>query len=180
MLPNHCWLALATKALSRLYEDILKITELQKYYLFKITLFPFSSFPIFPIFPFYHVSIVFPLHHHHHISIVLSLNNGNVEVVVERKQKKCESSGDGGEKINKIEERRNNWIAAEKEGGLARVKNFVWCYKELQSQTKILGSLPLNIVFFSLFARLLSLPMLFIAVNTPNLVHQHMESVGRQ
>ena len=44
--------------------------------------------------------------------------------------------------------------------------------KNLQSQTKIVGTLPPNAVF-SLLARLLVLPMLFIAVNSPNLVHQH-------
>ena len=46
--------------------------------------------------------------------------------------------------------------------------------KNLQSQTKIVGTLPSNAVFFfSLLARLLVLPMLFIAVNSANLVHQH-------
>ena len=44
--------------------------------------------------------------------------------------------------------------------------------KSLQSQTKIVGILPLNAVFFHL-SYLLSLPMLFIAVHSPNLVHQH-------
>ena len=42
---------------------------------------------------------------------------------------------------------------------------------ERQSQTKIVGTLPFNAVFY-LLARLLSLPVLFIAVNS-NLVHQH-------
>ena len=42
--------------------------------------------------------------------------------------------------------------------------------KNLQSQTKIVGILPLNTVFF-LLSYLLSLPMLFIAVHSPNLVH---------
>ena len=44
----------------------------------------------------------------------------------------------------------------------------------LQSQTKIVGTLPPNAVFW-LLARLLVLPMLFIAVNSPNLAHQHWE-----
>ena len=44
----------------------------------------------------------------------------------------------------------------------------------LQSQTKIVGTLPPNTVF-SLLACLLVLPMLSIAVNSPNLVHQHWE-----
>ena len=42
--------------------------------------------------------------------------------------------------------------------------------KNLQSQTKIVGILPLNTVFFPL-SYLLSLPVLFIAVHSPNLVH---------
>ena len=42
--------------------------------------------------------------------------------------------------------------------------------KNLQSQTKIVGILPLNTVFFHL-SYLLSLPVLFIAVHSPNLVH---------
>ena len=42
--------------------------------------------------------------------------------------------------------------------------------KNLQSQTKIVGILPLNTVFF-LLSYLLSLPVLFIAVHSPNLVH---------
>lgn len=51
-------------------------------------------------------TFLFPLHYHHHVSIFPPLNNGNVEngnveVVVEGKQKKCESSGGGGEEINK-------------------------------------------------------------------------------
>ena len=41
----------------------------------------------------------------------------------------------------------------------------------LQSQTNVVGILPLNAVF-SLLSYLLSLPMLSIAVNAPNLVHQ--------
>ena len=46
--------------------------------------------------------------------------------------------------------------------------------KNLQSQTKIVGILPLNSIFFLLnLSYLLSLPMLFIAVHSPNLVHQH-------
>ena len=44
----------------------------------------------------------------------------------------------------------------------------------LQSQTKIVGTLPPNAVFW-LLARLLVLPMLLIAVNSPNLAHQHWE-----
>ena len=45
--------------------------------------------------------------------------------------------------------------------------------KNLQSQTKIIvGILPLYTVFFHL-SYLLSLPMLLIAVHSPNLVHQH-------
>ena len=45
--------------------------------------------------------------------------------------------------------------------------------KNLQSQTKIIvGILSLNTVFFHL-SYLLSLPMLLIAVHSPNLVHQH-------
>ena len=51
--------------------------------------------------------------------------------------------------------------------------------KNLQSQTKIVGILPLNSIFFLLnLSYLLSLPMLFIAVHSPkkiNLVHQHWE-----
>ena len=48
--------------------------------------------------------------------------------------------------------------------------------KNLQSQTKIVGILPLNSIFFLLnLSCLLSLPMLFIAVHSPNLVHQHWE-----
>ena len=44
--------------------------------------------------------------------------------------------------------------------------------KNLQSQTKIVGILPLNSIFFLLnLSYLLSLPMLFIAVHSPNLVH---------
>ena len=47
--------------------------------------------------------------------------------------------------------------------------------KYLQSQTKIMvGILPLYTVFFHL-SYLLSLPMLLIAVHSPNLVHQHWE-----
>ena len=47
--------------------------------------------------------------------------------------------------------------------------------KNLQSQTKItVGILPLNTVFFHL-SYLLSLPMLLIAVHSPNLVHQQWE-----
>ena len=42
----------------------------------------------------------------------------------------------------------------------------------LQSQTKIVGTLPPNTVL-SLLAQLLVLPMLFIAVNSPNLAHHH-------
>ena len=44
----------------------------------------------------------------------------------------------------------------------------------LQSQTKVVGTLPLN-TGFSLLACLLVLPMFFIAVNSPNLAHQHWE-----
>ena len=48
--------------------------------------------------------------------------------------------------------------------------------KNLQSQTKIVGILPLNSIFFLLnLSYLLSLPMLFIAVHSSNLVHQHWE-----
>ena len=44
--------------------------------------------------------------------------------------------------------------------------------KNLQSQTKIVGILPLNSIFFLLnLSYLLSLPVLFIAVHSPNLVH---------
>ena len=46
--------------------------------------------------------------------------------------------------------------------------------KNLQSQTKIVGILPLNSISF-LLSCLLSLPMFFIAVISPNLVHQHWE-----
>ena len=42
----------------------------------------------------------------------------------------------------------------------------------LQSQTKIVGTLPPNTVL-SLLAQLLVLPMLVIAVNSPNLAHHH-------
>ena len=45
----------------------------------------------------------------------------------------------------------------------------------LQSQSKIVGTLPPNTVFFLLPARLLVLTMLFIAVNSPNLAHQHWD-----
>ena len=44
----------------------------------------------------------------------------------------------------------------------------------LQSQPKIVGTLPLNAVFL-LVARLLILPMLFTTVNSLNLTHQHWE-----
>ena len=44
----------------------------------------------------------------------------------------------------------------------------------LQSQTKIVGTLPLNAVFL-LVARLLILPMLFTTVNALNLTHQNWE-----
>ena len=46
--------------------------------------------------------------------------------------------------------------------------------KNLQSQTKIVGTLPLNAVF-SLPACLFVLPMLVIAVNSPNLADQHLD-----
>ena len=47
--------------------------------------------------------------------------------------------------------------------------------KNLQSQTKIIVEiLPLYTVFFHL-SYLLSLPMLLIAIHSPNLVHQHWE-----
>lgn len=46
--------------------------------------------------------------------------------------------------------------------------------KQLQSQTKIARTLPLNTVFL-LLACLLVLPMLFVAVNSSNLVHEHWE-----
>ena len=42
------------------------------------------------------------------------------------------------------------------------------------SQTKIVGTLPLN-ALFSLLSLLLVLQMLFIAVNSPILAHQHWE-----
>ena len=45
-------------------------------------------------------------------------------------------------------------------------------YSNLQSQTKIVGTLPPNAVL-SLLARLLVLPMLVIAVNSTNFAHQH-------
>ena len=44
----------------------------------------------------------------------------------------------------------------------------------MQSQTKIVGTLSPNAVF-SLLVPLLGLPMLIIAVNSPNLAHQHWE-----
>ena len=48
-------------------------------------------------------------------------------------------------------------------------------YKLLTTvSTKILGTLPPN-AMFSVFARLLVLPMLFITVNSPNLAHQHWD-----
>ena len=48
-------------------------------------------------------------------------------------------------------------------------------YKLLTTfSTKILGTLPPNAVF-SVCARLLVLPMLFITVNSPNLAHQHWD-----
>ena len=46
--------------------------------------------------------------------------------------------------------------------------------KQLQPQTKTAQTLPPNAVF-SLLAHLLVLPMLFVAVNSPNLVHEHWE-----
>ena len=46
----------------------------------------------------------------------------------------------------------------------------------LQSQTKIVGILPLNSIFFLLnLSYLLSLTMLFIAVHSQNLVNKHWE-----
>ena len=45
---------------------------------------------------------------------------------------------------------------------------------QLQFQTKVAGT-PTPNTGFSLLARLLVLPMLFIAVNSPNLAHQHWE-----
>ena len=56
------------------------------------------------------------------------------------------------------------------------VQNFL--LKDLQSQTKVVGILPPNAVllfYFLLLARPLVLQMLFIAVNSPNLAHQHWE-----
>ena len=47
---------------------------------------------------------------------------------------------------------------------------------KLQSQTKVVGTLPPNNVFL-LLALLLALPMLFITVNSPNLVHQLWEGM---
>ena len=47
---------------------------------------------------------------------------------------------------------------------------------KLQSQTKVVGTLPPNTVFL-LLARLLALPMLFITVNSPNLVDQLWEGI---
>ena len=44
--------------------------------------------------------------------------------------------------------------------------------KQLQPQTKIARTLPPNTVFL-LLACLLVLPMLFVAVNSSNLVHEH-------
>ena len=46
--------------------------------------------------------------------------------------------------------------------------------EQLQSQTKIAQTLPPNAVF-SLLACLLILPILFVAVNSPHLVHEHWE-----
>ena len=46
--------------------------------------------------------------------------------------------------------------------------------RRLSSQTKIVGTLPPSAVCL-LLARLLVLPMLFIAVNSPNVAHQHWE-----
>ena len=51
-------------------------------------------------------------------------------------------------------------------------------YSNLQPQTKIVGTLPPNAVL-SLLAGLLVLPMLIIAVNSPNLAHQHT-NIGRR
>ena len=45
---------------------------------------------------------------------------------------------------------------------------------QVQFQTKVAGTPPPN-TGFSLLACLLVLPMLFIAVNSPNLAHQHWE-----
>ena len=45
---------------------------------------------------------------------------------------------------------------------------------DLQFQTKIVRRLPLSTVF-SLLVRFLLLTMLLIAVNSPNLAHQHWE-----
>ena len=50
-------------------------------------------------------------------------------------------------------------------------------YSNLQPQTKIVGTLPPNAVL-SLLAGLLVLPMLVIAVNSPNLAHQHTNIGG--
>ena len=47
-------------------------------------------------------------------------------------------------------------------------------YLEPQSPAKIVGTLPPNAVF-QLLAHLLVLPILFITVNSPNLVYQHWE-----
>ena len=46
--------------------------------------------------------------------------------------------------------------------------------KQLQSRTKIAQTLPPNTVF-SLLACLLILPTLFVAINSPHLVHEHWE-----
>ena len=62
-------------------------------------------------------------------------------------------------------------------GGSCRCLNFdklTGNFLEPQSQTRIVGTLPSSTVF-SLLACLLVLPMLFIAVNSPNLAHQHWE-----
>ena len=56
------------------------------------------------------------------------------------------------------------------------MQNFL--LKDLQSQTKVVGILPPNAVFLLFFFFLLASPLvlqtLFIAVNSPNLAHQHL------
>lgn len=51
---------------------------------------------------------------------------------------------------------------------------------DVQSQTKIVGILAPSAVFFSLLARLLVLPKLVIAVNSPTLEGQEESKVSQQ
>ena len=73
------------------------------------------------------------------------------------------------EKLEKINERAIRFVFRDKH------TKYEEPLRQLQSQTKIVGTLPLNAVFFSLLARLLVLPMLFVAVNSPNLKRRHWE-----